>query len=183
MGRRPRSLLDVVRPDLSNSVRQHQESQKRQHDRHAKTQQFCIGDSVFVRNFSLWTRILHCSTVRSSYRPTTRRPHPPSTFASAVWLDATSVRSDFRRVWVQWRCVWRFDFATHSCYHCACSRTSAQKVLQTSQTARQVSSLRKGECGNLWLPRVVRLLHRHTLFPTGMNYQMLTRTFCFIVAC
>ena len=52
MGRRPRSLLDVVRPDLSKTVRQHQESQKRQHDRHAKTWQFSIGDSVFVRNFS-----------------------------------------------------------------------------------------------------------------------------------
>ena len=52
MGRRPRSLVDVVRPDLSISVRQHQESQKRKHDHHAKTRQFSIGDSVFVRNFS-----------------------------------------------------------------------------------------------------------------------------------
>ena len=52
MGRRPRSLLDVVRPDLSKTVRQHQESQKRQHDRHAKTRQFSMGDTVFIRNFS-----------------------------------------------------------------------------------------------------------------------------------
>ena len=52
MGRRPRSLLDVVRPDLSKTVRQHQESQKRQHDRHAKTRQFNIGEAVFIRNFS-----------------------------------------------------------------------------------------------------------------------------------
>ena len=52
MGRRPRSLLDVVRPDLSKTVRQHQESQKRQHDRHAKTRQFGMGDAVFIRNFS-----------------------------------------------------------------------------------------------------------------------------------
>ena len=43
MGRRPRSLLDVVRPDLSKTVRQHQESQKRQHDRHAKSRQFEHG--------------------------------------------------------------------------------------------------------------------------------------------
>ena len=52
MGRRPRSLLDVVRPDLSKTVRQHQESQKCQHDRHAKTRQFSMGDTVFIRNFS-----------------------------------------------------------------------------------------------------------------------------------
>ena len=80
MGRRPRSLLDVVRPDLSKSVRLHQESQKRQHDCHAKTRQFSIGDSVFVQNFSqqypqptrLFSEIVSvCTpmsyTVRSSY--------------------------------------------------------------------------------------------------------------------
>ena len=52
LGRRPSSLLDVVRPDLSKTVRQHQESQKLCHDDHAKVRSFEVGDSVFVRNFS-----------------------------------------------------------------------------------------------------------------------------------
>ena len=52
LGRRPRSLLNVVRPDLSKTVRQHQESQKHSHDDHAKVRSFKVGDSVFVRNFS-----------------------------------------------------------------------------------------------------------------------------------
>ena len=52
LGRRPRSLLDVVRPDLSKTVRQHQESQRQQHDNRARVRGFEIGDSVFVRNFS-----------------------------------------------------------------------------------------------------------------------------------
>ena len=52
MGRRPRSLLDVVLPDLSTTVRQQQERQKLQHDRHIKVRKFSEGDSVFMRNFS-----------------------------------------------------------------------------------------------------------------------------------
>ena len=52
LGRRPHSLLDVVRPDLSKTVRQRQESQEQCHSDHAKTRSFEIGDSVFVRNFS-----------------------------------------------------------------------------------------------------------------------------------
>ena len=48
LGRRPRSLLDAVRPDLSKTVRQRQTSQ----DDHAKVRSFEIGDSVFLRNFS-----------------------------------------------------------------------------------------------------------------------------------
>ena len=51
-GRRPRSLLDVVRPDLSRTVRQHQERQKQQHDSHAMARKFSEGDLVFVHNFS-----------------------------------------------------------------------------------------------------------------------------------
>ena len=52
LGRRPRSLLDVVRPDLSKTVRQQQESQKQCHDDHATVISFEVGDTVFVRNFS-----------------------------------------------------------------------------------------------------------------------------------
>ena len=52
LGRRPRSLLDVVRPDLSKTVRQRQKSQKQGHDDLDKARSFEVGDSVFVRNFS-----------------------------------------------------------------------------------------------------------------------------------
>ena len=48
LGQHLRSLLDVVRPDLSKSVRLRQES----HDDHVKARKFEIGDSVFVCNFS-----------------------------------------------------------------------------------------------------------------------------------
>ena len=46
--RRPRSLLDVVRHDLSTTVLQYQESQKELHDDHTRASRFDIGDSVFV---------------------------------------------------------------------------------------------------------------------------------------
>ena len=52
LGWSPRSLLDVVRPDLSETVQQHQESQKQCHDDHAKVRSFEVGDSVLMRNFS-----------------------------------------------------------------------------------------------------------------------------------
>ena len=52
LGRCPHSFLDVVRPDLSKTVPQHQESQKHSHDDHAKVRSFEVGDSVFVLNFS-----------------------------------------------------------------------------------------------------------------------------------
>ena len=51
LGRRPRSLLDFVRPDLSRTVRQHQEIQKQLYDSHARARKFSAGDSVFVHNF------------------------------------------------------------------------------------------------------------------------------------
>ena len=128
MGRRPRSLLDVVRPDLSKTVRQHQESQKRQHDRHAKIRQFSMGDTVFIRNFSqqyphpTWlpgeivsvsgpvsytVRLSDHRTVRRHVdhirrRPPTQPPDRPSstpaTVDSTVRLNASSNRSEFLRV-------------------------------------------------------------------------------------
>ena len=52
LGPCPHSLLDVVRPDLSKTVRQQPESQKQCHDDHAKTRSFKIGDPMFVQNFS-----------------------------------------------------------------------------------------------------------------------------------
>ena len=78
LGRRPRSLLDVVRPDLSRTVRQQQEKQMQEHDGNVKARMFKEGDQVFVRNFSpqcpsdmvvwphcclSWSRVLHCRIV------------------------------------------------------------------------------------------------------------------------
>ena len=52
LGRRPRSHLDQLHPDLSNSVRQSQERQKTSHDQRVKFRSLKVGDSVLVRNFS-----------------------------------------------------------------------------------------------------------------------------------
>jgi len=46
--RRPRSLLDLVRPNLARHVRSQQEQQKFHRDRHAKPRVFSVGDPVFV---------------------------------------------------------------------------------------------------------------------------------------
>ena len=52
LGRRPHSLIDVMKPDLPKTVRQHQKSQKQCHDDHVMVRSFEVGDSVFVCNFS-----------------------------------------------------------------------------------------------------------------------------------
>ena len=50
MGRRIRSHLDLVRPNLADQVEAKQKTQKLYHDRHAKARAFNEGDPVFVRN-------------------------------------------------------------------------------------------------------------------------------------
>ena len=52
LGRRPRSHLDLLRPDLQSKVHTSQYRQKAGHDRKAKPRGFKVGDSVFARNFS-----------------------------------------------------------------------------------------------------------------------------------
>ncbi|XP_038064763.1 uncharacterized protein K02A2.6-like [Patiria miniata] len=52
MGRRLRSHLDQLRPDVAQRVIKQQEKQKHHHDKHAKTRVFQIGDTVLVRNFT-----------------------------------------------------------------------------------------------------------------------------------
>ena len=52
LGRRPRSLLDNLKPDVSAHVRRQQEHQKLHHDTHTSDRQFDVGDQVFVRQFS-----------------------------------------------------------------------------------------------------------------------------------
>jgi hypothetical protein len=52
MGRRPRSVLDLLKPDVADRVKTKQEAQKTYHDRTAKYREFRVGDAVFVRDFS-----------------------------------------------------------------------------------------------------------------------------------
>ena len=57
MGRRPRSHLDQLHPNLAGRVRKKQEHQKSAHDSRVKNRAFKVGDTVLVRNFTsgpLW---------------------------------------------------------------------------------------------------------------------------------
>ena len=52
-GRKPRSHLDFLFPEVGVRVRKEQERQKKKrHDEHAKTRTFRTGDLVYARNFS-----------------------------------------------------------------------------------------------------------------------------------
>ena len=51
LGRRPRSLLDSLHPDLASKVSKCQERQKAAHDKHAKARSFVTGDRVYIRSF------------------------------------------------------------------------------------------------------------------------------------
>ena len=51
MGRQLRTRWDLLKPDMSNTVRQRQEKQKERHDRHVRFRRFEVGQSVMVRNF------------------------------------------------------------------------------------------------------------------------------------
>ena len=48
--RRPRSKLDLLRPNLAERVERKQQSQKEQHDSRSKEREFTIGTAVWVRN-------------------------------------------------------------------------------------------------------------------------------------
>ena len=50
-GRKLCSHLDHLRPNLGDTVRQSQARQKAAHDSHAKTQDFAVGDLVYVQNY------------------------------------------------------------------------------------------------------------------------------------
>ena len=50
-GRQPRTLLDLILPNLSNKVQQKQEKQKSDHDKRAKERSFQVNDRVYVRKF------------------------------------------------------------------------------------------------------------------------------------
>ena len=51
MGRRPRSHLNLLRPDLRSKVYSSQSRQMKGHDRNSKHREFKVGDLVFTRNY------------------------------------------------------------------------------------------------------------------------------------
>ena len=52
LGRRPRSHLDVMHPQVDKRVHESQERQKANHDRCAKARTFMAGDKVYARNLT-----------------------------------------------------------------------------------------------------------------------------------
>ena len=51
MGRKLRSPLDLIKPDLNHRVEKEQERQKAAHDQHSTVRTFKVGDAVYARNF------------------------------------------------------------------------------------------------------------------------------------
>ena len=51
LGRRPRTLLDLLKPHTAERVERKLLKQKGQHDATAKHRELCVGDYVFVRNY------------------------------------------------------------------------------------------------------------------------------------
>ena len=58
VGRRLRSQLDLVKPDMAKNIRQAQDSQKKGYDAHAKLRSFAIGETVYTRNYAQGPRWL-----------------------------------------------------------------------------------------------------------------------------
>ena len=50
-GRISRSHLDLLKPDISNRVKDKQQVQRENHDVHAKERRFVVGDPVFIKEF------------------------------------------------------------------------------------------------------------------------------------
>ena len=51
LNRRPRTRLDLLRPDLRRKTSNKQADQKSHHDKHYREREFLIGESVLVQNF------------------------------------------------------------------------------------------------------------------------------------
>ena len=50
LGRRPRSRLDLLHPNIAERVHGQQAKQKNSHDRHCHRRDFRVGESVWVRD-------------------------------------------------------------------------------------------------------------------------------------
>ena len=66
LGRRPRTRLDLLKPNRAERVEKKQEEQKAKHDANAKPRKFSVGDSVFMRNFGAGGRWLPGTIVQTS---------------------------------------------------------------------------------------------------------------------
>ncbi len=66
LGRKLKSHLDLLHPDVEEKVRVQQGKQKAWHDRHARAQSFQEGETVFVRNFARGQRWLPGAIMRKS---------------------------------------------------------------------------------------------------------------------
>ena len=53
MGRRPRTLLDLLVPDITTQVRRSQERQKTAHDQGVKRRSFLVGNAVYAKIFQV----------------------------------------------------------------------------------------------------------------------------------
>ena len=53
LGRKPRTRLDLIKPNTAERVEKKQEKQKEMHDSKAKARFFKVGDSVFIKNKGL----------------------------------------------------------------------------------------------------------------------------------
>ena len=52
LGRRPRTRLDLLKPNMAERVERKQQQQKERHDARSTSRTFRIGDSVFLKNFA-----------------------------------------------------------------------------------------------------------------------------------
>ena len=52
LGRRPKSVLDLLHPDTATQVHKSQTRQKLNHDRHVRERAFTVGNRVYVHDFS-----------------------------------------------------------------------------------------------------------------------------------
>ena len=69
LGRRPRSCLDLMQPNVAKRVHQGQNRQKLGQDQQARGRQFALDDPVFVRNFTAGSQTWWPGTVVSKRGP------------------------------------------------------------------------------------------------------------------
>ena len=66
LGRRPRTRLDLLKPNIAERVERKQEDQKARHDKKAKVRTFHVGNHVFVKNFGAGSKWLRGKIVNMS---------------------------------------------------------------------------------------------------------------------
>ena len=66
LGRRPRTRLDLLKPNIAERVERKQEDPKTRHDKKAKSRTFHVGNHVFVKNFGAGNKWLPGQIVKMS---------------------------------------------------------------------------------------------------------------------